>query len=419
MKDASARVAEVIAKAEVEHVDGAVVALVLEEFETLLDELVAAHREVEIQADEMQTAQAQLVTERRRYAELFEQAPDGYLVTDGDGKIIEANRAAGEITGLPSGALVGSLLATHVQAGDRRVLREYLARAVAKRVPIELVAGWLRTDGGVCSVGIRASASTDVDGAARVRWIVRDFTRRDELEHELELAQGELAALSGLTSLLRLTSDADSRAVTLRRIVAVAETAHPQLRAGTTLVEEGELTTAASPSDLARELNDLQHRLGIGPCVEALARGERVIGDVAANEREWGEFGRRAVASGVAQVLAFPLMIDDTVRGALNAYALEPVTPQVLGVLETLAAQSATAVANADLFAGAAKLAQDLTTALQSRAPIEQAKGILMAREGVDADAAFDILRRASQRTNRKLRDIAAEVVQNLPSREG
>ena len=71
----------------------------------------------------------------------------------------------------------------------------------------------------------------------------------------------------------------------------------------------------------------------------------------------------------------------------------------------------AVAVANADAHAQLGDQARNMRVAMESRAVIEQAKGVLMAQRHVDADQAFELLREASQRSNRKLRDIALGIV--------
>lgn len=78
---------------------------------------------------------------------------------------------------------------------------------------------------------------------------------------------------------------------------------------------------------------------------------------------------------------------------------------------EAFAVQSAVVLANAQAYWDARTLSEHLTEAMRSRATIEQAKGILMAQSKVGSDAAFDLLRSASQRENRKLRDIAQDLV--------
>ncbi len=78
---------------------------------------------------------------------------------------------------------------------------------------------------------------------------------------------------------------------------------------------------------------------------------------------------------------------------------------------ETFAAQASIVVSNAQSYWAAFELSENLAKAMESRAVIEQAKGILMSRLRIDADAAFGVLRERSQASNRKLRDIAADIV--------
>ena len=74
-------------------------------------------------------------------------------------------------------------------------------------------------------------------------------------------------------------------------------------------------------------------------------------------------------------------------------------------------------LANAQAYWDAHLLSTGLAEAMRSRAVIEQAKGILMAAEGIDEDEAFDILTRASQRENVKLRDVALRIVDDAVAR--
>jgi AmiR/NasT family two-component response regulator len=85
--------------------------------------------------------------------------------------------------------------------------------------------------------------------------------------------------------------------------------------------------------------------------------------------------------------------------------------------LRLLSDQAAAALANASVYQSASELATQLSNALEHRAVIEQAKGMLMALQHCDDDQAFDILRRASQRSNRKLRDVAAELIDRTKAR--
>ena len=70
-------------------------------------------------------------------------------------------------------------------------------------------------------------------------------------------------------------------------------------------------------------------------------------------------------------------------------------------------------------FKSAVDVADALRAALDNRAPIEQAKGIIMGRHGVDAEQAFGVLRAQSQNTNRRVRDIAAEIIADASTSAG
>ncbi len=99
-------------------------------------------------------------------------------------------------------------------------------------------------------------------------------------------------------------------------------------------------------------------------------------------------------------------------------FAFVELSREARQLLPLLADQVMTAVANAELYESSHALAVHLELALESRGVIERAKGVLIARQGCDQDQAFDILRRASQRLNRKLRDIATDLVTNAATGE-
>jgi AmiR/NasT family two-component response regulator len=109
-----------------------------------------------------------------------------------------------------------------------------------------------------------------------------------------------------------------------------------------------------------------------------------------------------------------PLPYQGASIGALNIYSTRPeafATPESLDAGLQVAEGIAVAVVNAEAHAQVRDQARNMRVAMDSRAVIEQAKGVLMAQRHVDADQAFDILREASQRYNRKLRDIAEGIV--------
>jgi GAF domain-containing protein len=200
----------------------------------------------------------------------------------------------------------------------------------------------------------------------------------------------------------------------LLRVAQLGESALEGAQAtGVTLLEDGQPKTFAFTSDEAPEVDQLQYAEGDGPCLTAYKEKKVVRVECNRTEERWPAFTQRAIEKGVLSSLSVPLVVDDRGIGALNFYShVEQAfssEDEALGV--AFAEQAAVIMANAEACWGARDHIRNLDEAIRSRAVIEQAKGILMARSKVDADEAFDMLRRASQRENRKLRDVAADLV--------
>jgi GAF domain-containing protein len=134
-------------------------------------------------------------------------------------------------------------------------------------------------------------------------------------------------------------------------------------------------------------------------------------------ETRWPDYVAHVrTATPVRSSLSVPLPYQGSAIGALNNYSTKPdafSSPESLRAGTDVAEVIAVAVANADAHAQLFDQARNMRVAMESRAVIEQAKGVLMAQRHVDAEQAFEILREASQRYNRKLRDIAAGIVES------
>jgi GAF domain-containing protein len=174
-------------------------------------------------------------------------------------------------------------------------------------------------------------------------------------------------------------------------------------------------TTVVSTGELATDLDETQYERGHGPCLHAARTGEMTeIPDTRADDR-WPDYTPRAVERGNLSSLSIPLAIDPDVQltGALNIYARRPdaFDEASRSVATRFAPYAAVAAGNLYAYQSARDLADNLQAALESRAVIDQAKGILMERYKVTADQAFQLLARASMTTNRKLRDIADDLV--------
>jgi GAF domain-containing protein len=181
-----------------------------------------------------------------------------------------------------------------------------------------------------------------------------------------------------------------------------------------TLIRGDRGFTAAHSGEMALAADELQYAKGYGPCLDA-GRGNAILRvDDMRTETRWPDYAAKVQAEGVRSSLSVPLPYQGTSIGALNNYATEPAafaTPESLAAALEVAEAIAVVVVNADAHAQLGEQARNMRLAMDSRAVIEQAKGVLMAQRHLDADQAFEVLREASQRYNRKLRDIAQGIV--------
>jgi len=206
----------------------------------------------------------------------------------------------------------------------------------------------------------------------------------------------------------------------LSKVVDVAaRTIESASSVSVTLARGGVLVTTHFSAEEALELDVTQFRANAGPCLDAIERGDRVMSAREADVDVWTAFCDQAEKLGVLGSMSTPLHAGNTTYGALNVYTREPTdfSPADIALAGTLAKQASVVVANATAFAEAASLNEQLREALTSRQVIGEAKGILIEREGCSRDDAFDMLRRASQRQNRKIRDIAEDIVQKAERR--
>jgi GAF domain-containing protein len=204
---------------------------------------------------------------------------------------------------------------------------------------------------------------------------------------------------------------------TLEAIAATAVTVLSPVRyAALTVLSRGELVPRASTAEPPLLLDRLQQRLGDGPCINAAKHQSVFRIDDTREDLRWPEFCAAAARLDVRSMLCVPLWIDERGLGALSLYADQAAAfseshERVTVLLATFAA----------LALAEAQRADQMHDALANRDVIGQAKGILMERHGVTADAAFSVLSRVSQAENRKLAEIARRFVEtgDLPSVPG
>ncbi|MFF8015485.1 ANTAR domain-containing protein [Streptomyces sp. NPDC007929] len=179
-----------------------------------------------------------------------------------------------------------------------------------------------------------------------------------------------------------------------------------------TVRRAGRLLTLAGSDGMPSGLDLRQYENGSGPCVDAAATGEEHYAPDLAEEPRWPSYTQYALSAGVRCVLAVPVTVEDESGAAINFYA---VRAGALGTgrdaARAFAARSKEAVDVALRIERRRQSAADVRTALLSRSVIDQAIGILMARERIDARIALERLRRASQDRNIKLRDLCGQLV--------
>ena len=229
----------------------------------------------------------------------------------------------------------------------------------------------------------------------------------DERASRLEFAVAELTKINAGVQPI---NDVLARTVELAKTVL-----RMPIEASVTLVDSAEATTPAFTDRLALDLDETQYKLGYGPCLASAEAGQLVSIPDMATEQRWLQFTAEARSKGVRSSLSVPLPVQRQVIGSLNMYS--PTEQSFDDEAVELAAKfgdyAGVAIAHATLYLSTSQLAEQMSHAMQSRAAIEQAKGILMAQRRCDADEAFNILVGLSQHSHQKLRDVARLLIEH------
>jgi hypothetical protein len=182
--------------------------------------------------------------------------------------------------------------------------------------------------------------------------------------------------------------------------------------AGILTAKDDQVATSVYSDPLVLRVDDLQQETGEGPCLDAVAQDATFYAEDLMDDARWPVFGPESVSVGVRCALAFSLVANQT-PGALNLYARYPrafgATDRAKGVI--FATLAGLALSGAFAHEEEDRRAENLHLALATRELIGEAKGILMEREHITSRQAFDILRRASQHLNIKLREVAQDLV--------
>jgi GAF domain-containing protein len=167
-----------------------------------------------------------------------------------------------------------------------------------------------------------------------------------------------------------------------------------------------DVETPAATGPKVDEAHQLQATYDEGSCLDAIEGRATYVSNDLENDPRWPQWGPAAAKLGYRSTLGVRLATRDRGYGSLNVYAerLDAFDDDSVQICEMLAAHATVAFASADREVG-------LITALDSRTTIGQAQGILMQKFDIDADAAFQFLKRLSQHQNQKLVQIADAIV--------
>jgi GAF domain-containing protein len=206
---------------------------------------------------------------------------------------------------------------------------------------------------------------------------------------------------------------------TLLRVAELAVRISDADMAGITMLVEGRPRTGVFTDPEAPQIDERQYETGSGPCLDAFRDAKIYRIESTLEDTPWPEFAKRAAEEGVLSTLSVPIIARDESLAALNLYArrLAAFDEEATERMALFARHAAVVLVNAQVYWDARTLNENLNQAMRSRATIDYATGILMAAGGRNPEEAFQLLVRASQRENRKLREIAREIVERAAQR--
>jgi GAF domain-containing protein len=213
--------------------------------------------------------------------------------------------------------------------------------------------------------------------------------------------------------------DWDGLADALQEIIAAAI---PLLRAdgvGLMLADrQGALRWVTATNEAEQAFEQAERDLGEGPCIDAFVAREVVWTANLHGDPRWPRLGPAARTNQIRGVLSAPVLLDDRAIGTCNA--LTTTTPRHwteadTGAVRAFAVMLGRLIGSISDARHQTELTAQLQFALTNRVLVEQAKGVLMERRGLDAEQAFEQLRRRARSSERKLADVAREVIGRRP----
>jgi GAF domain-containing protein len=230
---------------------------------------------------------------------------------------------------------------------------------------------------------------------------------------DLPLA-AELSAVSARLSGLVLSESSVRTALEPIGVLAV-ETVPAAAGAGVTVGDEHGRRTRAATNPVVERADAWQYELDEGPCLAAWSGRSPVRVEDTRTEGRWPRWCAAARDLGLRSALSVPLVTGDQAVGAIKVYGT---TPRAFGsrdeqLLTLFATQAAVLVAHLQADERARRLSAGLRTAVRDRDRVNTARGVVMAREGVDEVAALGLLLDRSRDEGVPLVDVARSVLRS------
>jgi hypothetical protein len=350
---------------------------------------------------------------------LVDLLPVPVVTTTLSGRVVDANAAASGVLGMPPAALFGKPLPAYVSQPDRQAMRTALTR-MAERDSAHLVLGLTPRHGTElrASVVVMADELPAEPGTAQappeqrrvVRWIMAPASVGGEEQHA-----HDRATLEALAQLCQLPlAEGEQRALLQRLAELSSATVSDAQWTSVSMGEPERPTLLVGDSAQALSMQAAEMQAGEGPCFDAYRYGEPSVTGRLADDPRWPRLARLARETGVQSVLAVPIRVAGRTAGSLNLFSERPdvmLSESDQQRMMIFGAAAAALLEDAERMMELRATADQLQQAMTSRAPIEQAKGIIIASLHCTPDEAFTHLIKLSQRRNMKLRALAADIV--------
>jgi GAF domain-containing protein len=217
----------------------------------------------------------------------------------------------------------------------------------------------------------------------------------------------------------RLLKTQRSLPAQLEAVVGIVKRTVPSCdAAGIVLLVGGEPTSVAVTDRLTVEIDLVQYQTGEGPCLSAMHDGDVVRIDILERDSQFTRFAPGALDLGLQSVLSTPLMANGRSVGALNMYSTlaNAFDDGTSDTVRPMAEYAGEAIGSSPLYAYSLDMIDGLVEDLESRAIIEQATGVLMARQERTSGTALDQLRDLAIRSGESMRTVAEWVIDERPT---